>query len=1646
MARSNLPILTLDRFEQAMQIARLAGDHDLPELSLRAVHDALRGGPPVVQANPGEMRTVRMRSVGGVIDEGAVDPASPRVVANLLDLDAIWQKHKFAAGSVYEALRDAVMPPGRPGEMFIYATPLDMNALRNPRSAGRILAAWAARAGKAAELRQAIDARNSEMARLPGSILRVQLGLAAREPEFAKLALQGIAARMKNDTSRTTSELACHAAIPAVESQDRELAKLALEVLDSCSKGLEIAGQPEPVASLLLLLARRHFELRDEVGGRKRLDSYLDAMEKNTVRYSGDYSIYLRKQQLERVASEYARAGLWPDALLALGKFLDAPMYSGGDPPVDSTLVRVLRQLEGKQAKERYEALHSWTMPEKDRRSVRMLTAPGELERPPGAFWQPKAEGGSQLKEKASDASTASGSSEKAVAAKQHGEPYSTAAALIDAARGAGTLEQLAQEAKAAALLKADRKVENADTLHLLVELARGQGAQAIAEIDGRTDVLTKENNARQVPNPAEQSGIRRRFSSPSERLVFSESDFRVACAALADPARGVRLAGLRLADALGERAKNLSRPGLARVRARIAEETAREAGAAGVLETTNLARWHDATVGSAYESAGAPALWTAQDGLVAHLAGSAADMLLFDYPLQGSYRLTLQAYRGPWAESAITHNGLVIEPFTGQGNANVSPVGDFQAVTFPWTLSRQDGFSTITVEVSPKKVRYLVNGHLFYSDDEPGASSPWVGLFTYRDRHSVWKNIAISGDPVIPRELTLCQGDRLDGWISTFYGETQPPRLTPTAVDRFGNPTSILTPAGSLPPAGRAGSGAGKARQAADAEVFDWAAVNGVIHGRRLLTADNATRRSAGNGSGGATEADQSRLFYFRPLHDGDSVSYEFLYEPGQVMVHPAIGRLVFLCEPGGLRLHWMTGSTDDVSGLAADNAALEPENRRGPKELPLEPGKWNAIKLSLDASKVTLELNRQTIYVRTLEPGFSRQFGLFHYKDQTSARARNVVLRGRWPETIDSKEKADLTLPGAGPDTVEARRARRALIDEWFYSLEAGEVLAAVRKLAPGERYEKLAAWVLPAPDRPAWRLSGELSASFPAPECAKEGATQDSSAANGFSKSGGESRLETGGQITAPALELVATAQAAGKLDALADRVRSVKIGREAESPEFERARLCMLGLIQVARRDDEGVLKTITAIEPLLAKLSPMAPVHARWPDLLLATRALERAELRIRAAALLDLLIDQTQKRPQSDGPYQTYSAIWDHVLTHERAHVHLLALDDKERAEGRSPSHSGRDAAGWARVTHSRAETRGQGLPMAQWDTRGGEIMHHPGHDVDMMYLSVPLRGDFQLDCELSTMRGRNIRVMYGGVGVNPTAEGKKLERFQLGRPVSEIALNPLLEKLGDWTPFRLVVKNQRMTAFLNGRQISSTALPTDSDPWLALLCRGRETGTARKIAITGNPSVPEKLKLSALPDLEGWLVDEYGQRNAEDPDWDQRGEEITGKLILNAPGSKQERVLRYHRPMLENGRIEYDFYFDPGKVMVHPAVDRVAFLIDQKGVRIHRLTDGAFERGGLAPENTCDEPANRRGPGSVPLKAQSWNHLILRLSGDTVALELNGQPLYERRLEPENQRTFGLFHYADETQVRARNVTYEGSWPKAIPEGLRQR
>ena len=164
-----------------------------------------------------------------------------------------------------------------------------------------------------------------------------------------------------------------------------------------------------------------------------------------------------------------------------------------------------------------------------------------------------------------------------------------------------------------------------------------------------------------------------------------------------------------------------------------------------------------------------------------------------------------------------------------------------------PWALSRSLGFNRLTIHVEPTNVRYLVNGHLFYEDNDPSSTSPWLGLLTNRERNSAWRNLKIQGEAKIPREVRLSQGDRLEGWVPSFYSETMPPRRTEQRTDQYGNVTQVALSRGA------AGSNAKSASRKSNGPVvlddFDWAAQDGVIHGRRVFPNANAATRIALSG-----------------------------------------------------------------------------------------------------------------------------------------------------------------------------------------------------------------------------------------------------------------------------------------------------------------------------------------------------------------------------------------------------------------------------------------------------------------------------------------------------------------------------------------------------------------------------------------------------------------------------------------------------------------------------------------------------------------------------------------------------------------------------------------------------------------------------
>ena len=202
----------------------------------------------------------------------------------------------------------------------------------------------------------------------------------------------------------------------------------------------------------------------------------------------------------------------------------------------------------------------------------------------------------------------------------------------------------------------------------------------------------------------------------------------------------------------------------------------------------------------------------------------------------------------------------------------------DRQARTAPFArtafLNRQ------SVRVRDDAAEFLINGHPVHQEER--LAGPWLALNADHGRVPVFANLRLSGNPVIPRQVSLLAGDDLTGWLAVRYGESRE-QASPAEQQLALVPAVLRTSVPTI--------------------EHDWWAEADTIRGQRV--AADAPR--------------QSLLSYHRPLLENERISYEFLYVPGETAVHPALGRITFLLEPEGVALHWLTDG-DPRSDRTAD------------------------------------------------------------------------------------------------------------------------------------------------------------------------------------------------------------------------------------------------------------------------------------------------------------------------------------------------------------------------------------------------------------------------------------------------------------------------------------------------------------------------------------------------------------------------------------------------------------------------------------------------------------------------------------------------------------------------------------------------------
>ena len=496
-AGDGTPAVTPERFEQAAEIARLAANHGRFELSLRAVREVLRGGPPVVVvplasgANRAALAATNARSHSRPSPEASA-------LARLAELEGLWRDGKVSPALVYETLRDVVLPPARPADLFLYAAPLAAvdrapAAVRSipprPRSAAALLAHWAVAAGRSDELRDRIAQRQTQpAAELNALVLLASSPRPRDNPRRSQRRWRPSAGNFKRTPcSRCRARLSRRPARPRRRAAGHG---------PRCGRDHRARGAGAGV---------RHR------GGARRHDApdarpvRVRPCEPTPKGESGSGKPLARPSTPLPARSSMTRSTVAsgstrppPSSTVRAGLDAEAPRLArpvrrcagrcAGRPAGGESLVALAHWVAARPGAERYDRLKAWSFPTPTRKTVRLLAGFVPVSLPPEDFHQ----------------------------------VADTASLLIAAARETGKLDELGIE-----LGELDRQgVENARALLILVEVAR----------PGRLRSHRWPRPSQRICPGSGRKRTRRRAAEPTTASPPAWSDILVARGCLAEP------------------------------------------------------------------------------------------------------------------------------------------------------------------------------------------------------------------------------------------------------------------------------------------------------------------------------------------------------------------------------------------------------------------------------------------------------------------------------------------------------------------------------------------------------------------------------------------------------------------------------------------------------------------------------------------------------------------------------------------------------------------------------------------------------------------------------------------------------------------------------------------------------------------------------------------------------------------------------------------------------------------------------------------------------------------------------------------------------------------------------------------------------
>lgn len=583
---------------------------------------------------------------------------------------------------------------------------------------------------------------------------------------------------------------------------------------------------------------------------------------------------------------------------------------------------------------------------------------------------------------------------------------------------------------------------------------------------------------------------------------------------------------------------------------------------------------------------------------------------------------------------------------------------------------------------------------------------------------------------------------------------------------------------------------------------------------------------------------------------------------------------------------------------------------------------------------------------------------------------------------------------------------------------SVLSGNVAHVARRMSQvpvGQRYDYFARWVLPSEGRPVIRTNAVFGQVAPP-----------------LVDGGAEATIRG---VLSPVFAMLHAARQTGRLEALGRRVSAFP---DFAEPSQVRAKWALLFMVHHLSGEDAAASEALAELSDLVAEREHNSD-GSWWPETLALAYGVEFYGSDPAVFDLATAIYESQVRQGVGSGDSR-----WDVFVATCFAEVQPGLRASPESEAGTASLPQGLGFANWDVTSTFTAESRGQGFPPAVWRPSSNSLQKIGGHNNDLAYLPIPLTGDFEIQCDVTSFDYREIAMAYSG---QYASHYWKLAGVEVGT-IRDFEILPLSQPMTSpdaWLSSRMTVRDGVCTHYLNGHQVLQRRLPLGHFPWFGIRSSPMSQGAIKNLTLRGTPVVPEQVDMSSDPSLTGW----YSCNDDAVADFTDRSSwnlvnvsglqyEIRHGRNAGLSGSLAESVLFYHRPMVEDGVISYEFYYESGRTQVHPALGQTAFLLRPNGVDVHAISNGKWQRQGMH-SSTSATGQHGSGQRPLPLQQNAWNQLQFVVQGNTVRLVLNGSSVFEQEMDAANCRQFGLFHFVDQTTARIRNVKWRGDWSKSV-------